>query len=126
MATDARTDFWKLRPNAPAPGYRLGPADEIAEDSAREFIVGRGRNAFRLFVVRRDGQLRAYLNVCPHYSLPLNHVPNGFLKQGYIECAQHFAQFAIADGRCVSGACEGESLTAIPVAVDAEGMLHIA
>jgi nitrite reductase/ring-hydroxylating ferredoxin subunit len=126
MALDQQTEFWKFRPNVPPPGHVLGRAETIAENSAREFVVGRGRNAFRLFVVRRHERFHAYLNLCPHFSLPLNHAPDQFLNQGYIECAQHFARFEVDGGRCVVGACEGEHLTSIPVAVNAEGSLVIA
>lgn len=126
MALDQQTEFWKFRPNAPPPGQVLGRAEAIAENGAREFVVGRGRNAFRMFVVRRNGRFHAYLNLCPHFSLPLNHEPDQFLNHGYIECAQHFARFDVDDGRCVAGACEGEHLTSIPVTVNAEGSLVVA
>lgn len=126
MALNEQAEFWKFRPNAPQSGHVLGPAEAIADNSAREFVVGLGRNAFRMFVVRRHGRCHAYLNLCPHYSLPLNHQPDQFLNDGYIECAQHFARFEVADGRCVGGACEGEHLTSIPVRVNGEGLLVIA
>jgi nitrite reductase/ring-hydroxylating ferredoxin subunit len=126
MAQNEPTEFWRFQPNAPASGHVLSRADEISEHSAREFVIGRGRSAFRMFVVRRDGDFFGYLNVCPHYSLPLNHQPNQFLRQGHIECAQHYARFNVEDGLCFAGACEGESLTPIKVAVDAEGFLVIA
>jgi len=126
MSDDKQAEFWKFRPNAPLPGHALGAAEAIVENSAREFVIGAGRAAFRMFVVRRHGQFHAYLNFCPHYSLPLNHQPDQFLKQGYIECAQHFARFEIDGGRCVAGACEGEHLLSIPVTVNAEGVLIIA
>lgn len=125
MRGDNRNEYWKFRPNAPRPGHVLGRADDIAENGALEFVVGQGRNAFRMFVVRRHGRLHAYLNLCPHFSLPLNHQPNQFLSDGYIECAQHFARFEIDGGHCVAGACEGEFLTSIPVTIDAEGLLLI-
>lgn len=126
MRDDEQNEYWKFRPNAPQPGHVLGRAEEIAEECASEFTVGRGRNAFRMFVVRRRGRFHAYLNLCPHFSLPLNHAPDRFLNDGYIECAQHFARFDVEGGRCFAGACEGEYLTAIPVLVDVEGFLVIA
>lgn len=119
-------NFWKLRPNAPQSGHILGVAEHIADGTAHEFMVGKGRSAFRLFVVRRGAQFHAYLNLCPHYSLPLNHQPNQFLSGGFIECAQHFARFEIEDGLCISGACEGEALTAIAVFVNEAGELVVA
>lgn len=123
---DAQDGYWKLRPNAPASGQILDRPDTIADESAREFVFGRGRSAFRMFVVRRGAQFRGYLNICPHFSLPLNHAPDQFLKDGFIECAQHFARFDVEQGRCVSGACEGEWLARVPIAIDADGLLVVA
>jgi nitrite reductase/ring-hydroxylating ferredoxin subunit len=125
MATPT-DDSWRLRPNAPASGSVLGDAALVAEGQARQFVFGRGRSAFGMFVVRRDGRYFGYLNLCPHYSLPLNHQADRFLNDGQIECVQHFARFAIEDGRCLSGACEGEGLWRIPVIVTPDGQLAIA
>ena len=78
-----------------------------------------------MFVVRQEGSYFGYLNLCPHFSLPLNHAPDQFIKDGMIECAQHFAHFDMASGLCVSGACEGESLVGVLVSLDADGQLVI-
>lgn len=126
MTEPADDAFWRLRPNAPAPGQVLSNADSIEDGEARAFVFGRGRAAFGMFVVRRGAGYYGYLNLCPHYSLPLNHEPDRFVNGGEIECVQHFARFAIEDGRCLSGACEGEGLWRIPVARDALGRLVIA
>lgn len=128
MASDTpeKRQFWRLRPNAPASGRVLGDSALIAEGQAREFVFGRGRSAFAMFVVRRAGRYYGYLNLCPHYSLALNHEPDQFLRDGEIECVQHFARFAIEDGRCLSGACEGEGLWSIALTVDPAGALVIA
>lgn len=125
MATTSK-QVWRLRPNAPPSGRVLGDATLIAEGQAKEFTFGRGRSAFGMFVVLHEGRYRGYLNLCPHYSLPLNREPDRFLNDGQIECVQHFARFAVEDGRCLSGACEGEGLWPIAVAVDANGQLVIA
>lgn len=119
--------LWRTRPNAPLPGTPLFPLDAIPAGCAREVRFGRGRSAFSMFVVRlEDGGVRAYLNLCPHFSLPLNHAPDAFLHGGDILCRQHFALFRADTGACFSGACEGRSLTAIPIRVSAEGLLTIA
>lgn len=95
--------------------------------AAKEYRFGRGRSAFSMFVVRLEGgAVRAYLNLCPHYSLPLNHAPDQFLHGSDILCVQHFALFRADTGACFSGACEGRSLMAIPVQVSATGELTIA
>lgn len=119
--------LWRIRPNAPLPGAPLGPVAEIPTGGAKEYRFGRGRSAFSMFVVRLpDGEVRAYLNLCPHFSLPLNHAPDQFIREGHILCVQHFALFRADTGTCFSGACEGRSLSPIPVEVSADGLLAIA
>jgi nitrite reductase/ring-hydroxylating ferredoxin subunit len=79
-----------------------------------------------MFVVRlSDGGVRGYLNLCPHYSLPLNHEPDQFLDGDFIRCKQHFAQFRMDDGSCVSGACEGSRLDAIAIGCEPNGRISV-
>ncbi len=120
-------DYWRLRPCAPRDGTRLGPLAELAEDDAREYVFGCGPSAFRMFVVRHAGALHAYLNLCPHASLPLNCGENAFLapdRQSLI-CRRHYAQFDISEGICVAGACVGSRLDRIPLHLDADNCLRI-
>jgi nitrite reductase/ring-hydroxylating ferredoxin subunit len=120
-------DYWRLRPRAPRPGTVLGPLSEIAEGHAHEYIFGAGPSAFRMFVLRKQGdEVVSYLNLCPHFSLPLNRSDGDFLcpEGNAIRCNQHFALFRIDDGVCFSGACEGERLDPIPVEV-VDGILRI-
>ena len=121
------TDYWRTRPRAPATGTVLGPLAEIAVGAAREYVFGQGPSAFRMFVVRLDGDdLRGYLNLCPHYSLPLNKAPHDFLSADgqALLCSRHFALFRKDDGLCTSGACDGERLDPVPVSLEG-GMLVI-
>ncbi|MDR3512724.1 MAG: Rieske 2Fe-2S domain-containing protein [Caulobacteraceae bacterium] len=121
---DAAFD-WKRRANAPAPGTPLGPLEAIPDAGAKEYVFGQGLSAFRMFVIRRGVDVFAYLNLCPHYSLPLNHRPDEFLSRdrGRIMCRRHVALFRIEDGCCVEGACEGRYLDRIPVRVEAGGLV---
>jgi nitrite reductase/ring-hydroxylating ferredoxin subunit len=41
-------------------------------------------------------------------------------------CNVHYAKYRWSDGLCTSGDCLGESLTAVPVQVNAAGMVEIA
>lgn len=102
----------------------LGPLADVG-DSGREYVFGRGIGAFRMFVVRQGDGARAFVNMCPHYSLPLNHRADQFLTRSgdRIMCRQHLALFAIDDGRCLDGACEGEGLQPIPIRIDGELMV---
>ena len=119
-------DYWRLRPRAPAPGTVLGPLADLPEGRAREYVFGRGASAFSMFVVRAGGILRGYLNLCPHFSLKLNQRGNEFLNDdgSRIRCTMHFAEFRVADGFCVAGACEGSYLDPVPVHVT-DGQLVI-
>jgi nitrite reductase/ring-hydroxylating ferredoxin subunit len=123
----AEVAYWRLRPRAPAPGTALGPIGEIPERSGREYVFGRGKSAFSMFVVRRGGSVRGYLNLCPHFSLPLNHRAGEFMNDdaSRIRCSMHFAEFRFEDGVCLAGAAEGGVLDAIPLVVGADGIVSI-
>jgi nitrite reductase/ring-hydroxylating ferredoxin subunit len=120
-------DIWRLRPNAPASGQELCELSALPEHGAKEFVFGRGASAFSMFVVRALDGIRAYLNVCPHFSLPLNYRKDEFLtpEGDRIICTQHLAIFRIADGYCEEGACRGLSLDSIPVTV-VNGIVKVA
>lgn len=115
----APSDLWRRRPYAPDLGTVLGPLEIIEDGKAKEFTFGIGIAAFRMFVVRKGEAIYGYVNQCPHYSLPLNHHPDKFLTRDgtRIMCTQHLALFAIKDGACLDGACEGRSLDQVPVEV---------
>ena len=119
-------DYWRYRPRAPAPGTVLGPLDTLPDRRGREFVFGRGASAFSMFVVRHGEIVRGYLNLCPHFSLKLNQRGDEFLNDdaSLTRCTMYFAEFRIADGFCVAGACEGSFLDPVPVHV-ADGQLVI-
>jgi nitrite reductase/ring-hydroxylating ferredoxin subunit len=112
-------DYWRLRPRAPALGTVVAPVDAVPDRRGREFVFGRGAAAFSMFVVRHGEMVRGYLNLCPHFSLKLNQRGDEFVNGdgSLIRCTMHFAEFRIADGLCVAGACEGSFLDPVPVHV---------
>lgn len=78
----------------------------------------------KLLLVRKDGQVFAYRNSCPHRGVPLEWQPNQFLDSSasLIQCAMHGALFLIDTGECVAGPCSGQSLDAIACKEDPEGI----
>ncbi|GAB2790130.1 hypothetical protein GCM10027040_15510 [Halomonas shantousis] len=60
--------------------------------------------------------------------MPLEYRPNVFLEPGgeLIQCAMHGALFLPESGECVYGPCQGRSLTAVGLAIDAGGNIHLA
>lgn len=80
-------------------------------------------SAESLIVLRRGGQVRAWLNICPHAGRRLDWAPGRFLlSKGQLVCAAHGATFETDAGLCVAGPCRGQSLRAVAVAVIGDGV----
>ena len=97
-------------------------ADEIAEGTARSFILGEGKDRRDVVVVRSGGKLFAYVNSCPHQAMPLETFPDKFLNEDatLFVCSTHGARFRVEDGYCISGPCEGMALVRIAIAVESD------
>ena len=91
------------------------PLDSLHEVEA--MVQGDGES----LILHRDaaGEVRAWLNVCPHAGRRLDWAPGQFLrgKDGLLVCAVHGASFELRGGGCVGGPCRGESLREVAVEV---------
>lgn len=118
---------WMDRPFAPTPGTELCALDAVPDGGAREFNFGDGHDTFRLVVLRSGASVWGYLNKCPHFGVPLNMAPDRFtlFEHNYLYCSVHCAMFRFEDGYCEEGPCMGDSLLAVPLAVD-DGCVRIA
>jgi nitrite reductase/ring-hydroxylating ferredoxin subunit len=110
---------WRDHPNAPAPGSVLCAVEAIPDGSGYEVIYGEGPRKLRLVAFRDGAAVWAYVNSCPHFSLPLNARPQTFLisERNQVMCAFHCAIFRFDDGACIDGPAVGMGLEAVPVAV---------
>ena len=97
--------------------------DELSERRATGFEPFRnGRPS--IFVVKKDSVLYAYKDLCPHYGdTQLPWKKNEYLDRAgdVIVCAAHGARFDIESGKCISGPCLGQSLTAVTLHVTNDG-----
>ena len=86
----------------------------------------RGRQS-AVLVIRRGEGVRAFEDVCPHQFLPLTYRGDRILSADgeRLRCSSHGAEFAVEDGRCLSGPCNGAGLTQVAVRITAEGGLVI-
>jgi nitrite reductase/ring-hydroxylating ferredoxin subunit len=93
---------------------------ELDDPGSRAFTAGSGDWPLRGFIVRRGGEVFAYVNRCPHAGHPLNWQPHQFLTstRTLIQCCSHGAQFMIDTGRCIVGPCVGSELTRIAVCIE--------
>ena len=78
-------------------------------------------------VVRRGAELFAYEDVCPHRFLPLTYRGSRVLSadRQRLRCTSHGAEFAVVDGRCVSGPCAGTMLARVALTVGPGGEVGI-
>jgi nitrite reductase/ring-hydroxylating ferredoxin subunit len=72
------------------------------------------------FAVRYRGEVRAFVNRCPHLGTELDWQPGEFFEESglYLVCSTHGAIFAPDTGYCVAGPCHGASLEPLQVRED--------
>ena len=85
---------------------------DITDPGSKGFGIS-GEDAVAVFIVRKQNQVYAYRNHCPHTGAPLEWKEDQFLdfENRYIQCAMHGALFEIDSGYCVRGPCAGHKLT---------------
>lgn len=81
--------------------------------------VGSPPRALNLVLVRDGEEVRAYENSCPHLRMPLEILADHFLDETRenLVCRTHGARFAVRDGYCISGPCQGAWLRVLPIVV---------
>jgi nitrite reductase/ring-hydroxylating ferredoxin subunit len=69
------------------------------------------------FVVRWQGRVYGYLNRCGHMPMELDWQPGVFFgAEGRdLVCSTHGAAYAVTDGRCLGGPCDGTPLVRLAV-----------
>jgi nitrite reductase/ring-hydroxylating ferredoxin subunit len=101
--------------------------DELDDPASFGFSVQVGSATMEGFVVKKDGEVFAYRNQCPHTGAPLDWVEHQFLDLdgALIQCAVHDARFLIDSGECIAGPCSGDTLTPLQIAVS-DGEIYLA
>jgi nitrite reductase/ring-hydroxylating ferredoxin subunit len=107
------------RLSATPAGVALAPLSDIADGTARNFVLQMRAGRFHGFVVRRGAAAVGYVDRCPHAGVPLAQQLDDYLTPSgaMIACSWHGALFTLDDGLCVGGPCLGQRLTAWPVTV---------
>ncbi|MFT5320165.1 MAG: nitrite reductase/ring-hydroxylating ferredoxin subunit [Pseudohongiellaceae bacterium] len=117
---------WFEERHAPAAGTYLCRTIDIGDNQVKEFSFGKDSPfLFRLFIYKEGEVFRAFRNACPHYNVPLNHIPGDvFTSDGtQFLCMTHYAKFDTGTGLCTEGPCIGESLDQIPLHRDGQRLL---
>ncbi|WP_420145947.1 Rieske (2Fe-2S) protein [Sphingobium sp.] len=115
------------RLSATPAGVRLCRIDDVADGTARNFVLQMRAGRFHGFIVRRGGTVHGYVDRCPHAGLPLAQRLDDYLTPDgqLIACSWHGALFEPIDGQCVGGPCTGMSLTPWPVEISGEWITTI-
>lgn len=101
---------------------------DIDDPGAKGFELEKDDREFLMFLVKKDGQVYAYQNRCPHARVNLEWRPDDFLDmdKALIQCSVHGALFLIESGDCISGPCNGRGLDPVAIRVDAQGDIYLA
>jgi nitrite reductase/ring-hydroxylating ferredoxin subunit len=102
MITPASTDVESLSKTVP-----VIAASHLQDGVSHLFHFVKNGEKFEGFLIRHQGVIRAYLNLCPHAGEPLADKNQSAFNSDkrYLLCREHFALFDPETGKCVSGPC---------------------
>ena len=133
MNTPGEPKLWSDLTNAPPNGTCLGRLNDLADSGATMLELPVPANAaqsnpFRYLLLRDGANVKAYVNRCAHFGVPLAARQDLliFKPLASVSCNLHYARYRWSDGVCESGDCEGESLLAIPLQLQDNGDICIA
>ncbi len=108
-------------------GRPLGRLEDFPDGAATPARYRKGERDVAIPVIRRGADLRAYVDECPHQFLPLTWRGGRVLSadRGRLRCSNHGAEFAVEDGRGVSGPGSACGLTPVPLRVDPDGTVRV-
>ena len=126
---------WQEVPGAPPVSTELGRLDQLADGSATMVNLApaddssaAGGKSFPYLLLRSGDTVKAYVNRCAHFGVPLAAKQEQLRYKPHISisCNVHYARFRWNDGWCEFGDCQGDSLIPIPVSIDGQGVIRIA
>ena len=96
---------------------KIGALELFPNGAATPASYYDGRRERAIIVIRNGLVLHAYEDVCPHQSLPLTYCGARVMSVDgeRLRRSNPGAEFAVADGRAVSGPGQGAGLTKVPI-----------
>ncbi|MCX7625280.1 MAG: Rieske 2Fe-2S domain-containing protein, partial [Candidatus Sumerlaeaceae bacterium] len=89
----------------------IAKAANLSQDGSSQKFFLHTPDGFLLegLIIRKNGQLFAYANRCPHMPLSLDYGDGEFFDEArdWLICRNHGAVFDPQNGRCVAGPCYG-------------------
>lgn len=113
-------------PGRPGAGTALCRVEDVPPGKVKRFLFQANDRAFRGLLIQVQGEVRGYVDWCPHLGVALQDDRDEiFVQEGLITCAWHLAHFSPVDGKSVDGP-GFEGLHPWPVEVGADGVIRTA
>ena len=107
-----------------ARSFICGSGELLERGRGVRFTVQHRGKITSAFVIRFEGKVHAYLNVCSHRSLELDWNEGEFFSAlgDELLCATHGARYEPSRGACVGGPCRRAGLTKLAIEI---GRAHV-
>lgn len=97
---------------------RIVSLEEVPEDGTVVFTARDEDGTDEVVLTRREGEVMAYRNTCPHWTdVRLDSGDGALVRNGELVCTRHGATFERDSGYCNFGPPEGAVLDAVEVTV---------
>ncbi len=105
---------------------RIVAEEDLKEGATHKFTFEKEGIRREGFVLRHEGKVVAYENLCMHLPLSLNYGDNQFFTRDkrHLVCQTHYALYEPATGLCVQGPCEGAKLRRLEISLS-EGTIWL-
>lgn len=93
---------------------------DIVNNQSVKFDIPDEKFDREAFLIKRNDELLAYYNECPHIGIALDWDDNDFFNTdcSHLVCKNHGAEFVSETGDCVSGPCVGTTLKTISIKIE--------
>lgn len=105
----------------------LGRLQDFPDLAATPVTLHLDEQEVAIIVVRHGDAIRAWLDLCPHRSLPLTLEGGRVLSADgtRLRCSVHFAEFCAKQGHALTGGGGGMGLTPVPLHLGADGVVRV-
>jgi nitrite reductase/ring-hydroxylating ferredoxin subunit len=108
-------------------GAALARTADVPDAGAIVVYAGEGDARVSLILTRRGDRVSCFRNRCAHANYPLQRADGRIVVQEgrYMLCGAHGASYALEDGACAGGPCNGAGLERVAIVVR-EGVVFAA
>ena len=104
---------------------KVAETGELKNGQSKKFNLKRPDRETEAFLIKKDGEFYAYLNLCRHWTVGLDFDDNEFFSEDgeWLVCKNHGAVYNPMSGECAGGPCGGAALYRVPL-LEKEGSIY--